>query len=223
MQHTSPRHALLLAAITVGTAGAAAFAFGGCGDAVAGPSTTRTPPVEAFHGLRVGGAFDVTVTPAAAHRVVLRGPAEHLERVTVRVTDGVLEIGHADRGWTVADVAVEVFTPRLAQLDVSGAVTLVARDLSGPTLRVEASGASDLTLAGAVDRLALEVSGASDVKALGLRAKTVAADVSGASDVKVRAEDRLEVEASGASDVRYAGEPATVDADRSGASDVEAI
>lgn len=220
MQHT-PR-LLLLSALTVGAACTATFVLSG-GLARAESPDTRTPDVAPFHALSVGGAFEVAVAPADAPKVVLHGPTADLERVAVTVEDGVLRIRRTGRPWAPVNVRVEVFAPRLDRLDVSGAVTLTARDLKGPRLAVEASGASELSLAGAVERLTLDVSGASDVKALGLAADDARVEVSGASEVKLRAERSLTVDASGASDVRYAGQPATVEVDRSGASDVAAI
>jgi hypothetical protein len=68
----------------------------------------------------------------------------------------------------------------------------------------------------------LESSGASEINAADLQAKSMNMDVSGASSASVNVSDDLNIEASGASEVRYKGSP-NITQEVSGASSISKL
>ena len=98
--------------------------------------------------------------------------------------------------------------------DLKGVLT-VTGDLS-----IRLSGASDITISGAADKVIIDVSGASDVKAFDFTANTCFVDASGASTVRITADKEMSVKLSGASTVNYKGNATIRDIKTSGASSI---
>jgi hypothetical protein len=87
-------------------------------------------------------------------------------------------------------------------------------------LDLEASGGSDVLLKGTAKIVKMEASGGSDLDTYEMKAEKCLVNVSGGSDAKVFATKELNVNASGGSDVSYKGNPASVNSDVSGSSDL---
>lgn len=116
-------------------------------------------------------------------------------------------------------------------MSVTGAANLGAQDLVAQDLKakvsgastakcalqgsagVDVSGASTLTLSGTSDSFTIKCSGASNVKAAGLRAQNVLVDVSGASGVKCYAERSIEGTV-GCGSLTYGGHPTSFNVER---------
>ena len=77
-----------------------------------------------------------------------------------------------------------------------------------------------MKIEGETSEITVEVSGASNVDAESLKAKTADVDASGASSVNVFVTERLVSDASGASRISYSGNPTSVEKKTSGASRV---
>ena len=88
-------------------------------------------------------------------------------------------------------------------------------------LKVDLSGASDMTISGTATQLSVEASGASDFKGFDLSAEICDVRASGASDIKITVNKELSARASGASDVRYKGNGVITDINSSGSSSVK--
>jgi hypothetical protein len=76
---------------------------------------------------------------------------------------------------------------------------------------VESSGAATVVLDGTVDQLLADLTGASELKAKALQAKTVEISTTGAGDAWVTATEKLRAAITGAGDVSYSGNPQTVE------------
>ena len=116
-------------------------------------------------------------------------------------------------------------------LNVTGASSFVANEFATEDLKakvsgastakcalqgsagVDVSGASTLTLSGTSDSFTIKCSGASNVKAAGLRAQNVLVDVSGASGVKCYAERSIKGIVSNGS-LTYGGHPTSFNVER---------
>lgn len=116
-------------------------------------------------------------------------------------------------------------------MSVTGAASLGAQDLVAQDLKakvsgastakcalqgsagVDVSGASTLTLSGTSDSFTIKCSGASNVKAAGLRAQNVLVDVSGASGVKCYAERSIKGTV-GCGSLTYGGHPTSFNVER---------
>ncbi len=181
-----------------------------------------TREVTQFNRLDITGAVAVfvEVDPNAPPSVVVSGDDNLVGSITTRVKNGTLEISSDD--WIDATLPLEVWvkTRNLRGVSGSGAVEVTAWNIASKRLDVDTSGAALIRLAGKVNDLRVDTSGAADVRTKALHADDVRIDTSGASDVNVCVWESLSVEASGASDVSYYGEPKSVNTDISGAGDV---
>jgi hypothetical protein len=190
-----------------------------------GHRTTETRVVPPFERIAVGGAIDAKIRVGQPLRVALTTDAARLPNLAVRVRDGVLSIeqkGDLTGGdLTGGDrLEVELDTPMLKGLEVSGAADADVEGVHGERFTLEVSGASDVDVVGSVDVLEVEASGAADLDLGRLVARTLKLDASGASDVRAHATERADLDVSGASDVELSGTATVVRERTSGASSV---
>ena len=117
-------------------------------------------------------------------------------------------------------IKVVVSSTRLNGADLSGAVDLTAKEVSGPKFYVRSRGASDVTIDGSVEQLLADMTGASDLRAKSLQAKTVEISTTGAASASVTATETLRVSITGAGDVTYFGNPKNVEKHVTGAGSI---
>ena len=101
-----------------------------------------------------------------------------------------------------------------------GAVKLTVKQLSGPIFALESKGASEVTLDGTIGRLLVDMTGASQLAAEGLQAKTAEISTTGAGDADVSVSDTLKVVITGAGKVTYSGNPPTIKKQITGAGSI---
>lgn len=186
-----------------------------------GVRTTSTRTVAPFTDVVAFGAFELhLIAGASATEVVVEGDDNLVPRFVTEVSGDQLSL-HLESGSynPKTPLVVRISMPRLKRLHASGAIRVDATGISGAQFGADLSGASDLRLAGTVDRAVLTSSGACKVHAFDLGASRVDLDLSGASKAEVSASQLLDVQASGASKVRYRGKP-EVKTSTSGASSV---
>jgi len=143
-----------------------------------------------------------------------------LPYVENRISDNVLRLRTRERLRPTHGIKVIVSSRSLNGADLSGAVDLIAKQVSGPKFYLQSRGASDVTVDGNVDQLLADMTGASDLKAKGLQAKTVEISTTGAASAYVSATDTLRVSITGAGDVTYYGNPKTIEKHVTGAGSI---
>jgi len=183
--------------------------------------------VSGFTGVDIGGAMDATIEVGGGYEVRIEARADVLSKIVTEVRNGVLVVKHdkslmekSGLGKKRGKVNVYVSLPSLEDLDISGASNAKVSGVNSDSIRIDISGASDVTIGGYVRTADIDISGASDLEAIGLTTDTAEIDASGASSVKLSVTSSIRADASGASSVCYAGSP-TVQIDTSGASSVK--
>lgn len=101
-----------------------------------------------------------------------------------------------------------------------GAVKLTVKQLSGPTFALESKGAAEVILDGSIDRLLVDMTGASQLAADGLQAKTAEISTTGAGNADVAVTDTLKVVITGAGKVTYSGNPPIIKKQITGAGSI---
>jgi hypothetical protein len=158
-----------------------------------------------FTKIEIAGAFDVTLIQSDVHKISKNENAD----VIFEVKNGELGISHRDRRQNRREKEViTIYFKSLEELELSGAVSvnseslitgnLLKLEMSGAnnvTLNVEfekiisdLSGASRLTLSGTANTHQFEASGASSVNAESLKTESTIVEISGASSANVNAE-----------------------------------
>lgn len=137
-----------------------------------------------------------------------------------RVVDNTLRLRTRERLRPTHGIKVSVSSTNLSGADLSGAVDLIAKQVSGVKFYVQSRGASDITVDGSVEQLLADMTGASDLRAKSLQAKTVEISSTGAASASVTAIETLRVSITGAGDVTYFGNPKTVEKHITGAGSI---
>jgi hypothetical protein len=117
-------------------------------------------------------------------------------------------------------VKVFISGPTRTGVRISGAVKLVAKQLTGPRFALEARGASQVSLDGNIDELLADMTGASELAADSLQTKTAEISTTGAGDAEIAVTQTLKVVITGAGKVKYSGNPGTVEKHISGAGSI---
>jgi len=185
--------------------------------------------VGSFTAIDAGGAFDIFLSQADVTKVVVETESKHIDKVKTRVQNGTLEISSS--GIKKSDkLVVYITAPEVEKLIIHGAASLEGMTtLSGESLSIKASGASDveleieyntvtsdvsgaasLELSGNATRHTAKVSGAGDIDASGLNTQTTRAEASGAGSASVKASESVESGTKGAGTVDIIGKPETL-------------
>src|SRR5438445_10643487 len=136
------------------------------------------------------------------------------------VSDGTLHLRTREHVWATHGIKIVISTPTRTGGRIRGAVKLTVKQLSGPSFALESKGASEISLDGKVDRLLVDMTGASQLAADGLQAKTAEISTTGAGDAEVTVADTLKVVITGAGKVTYSGNPATINKQITGAGSI---
>jgi len=143
-----------------------------------------------------------------------------LRYIEGHISGSTLRLKEHDRLRPTHGIHVTVSSPKFNGGDLSGAVDLVAHNLTGAKFYVRGTGATDITLDGTVDELLADMTGAGDLKAKSLQVKTAQISTTGAADAVVNVSDVLRVSITGAGDVTYYGNPPTIEKHITGAGSV---
>ncbi len=221
-------------------------AFGGSfsdRDSVAGSGrlTSRLIDLSGVTSVVAGASFVVNVTVGEPEQATVQMDDNLTDLVEATVNGGELRLG-LKPGANVhnATLTAEVKVGGLDQLSAVGAsqITLVS-PLTGPTLQLVVSGASRITGPVGVDRVEVEVSGASTLALSGqvrdlqlsgagasrlllaeMAVRNLDVVLAGASDATVAVSDTLAAQAAGASTLRYRGTPNITRQQTTGASSI---
>ncbi len=203
--------------------------------------------VAGFNSIEISGAINLFLSQGTSEAVaVSAGDEELISRIRTSVRDNVLYIEFDGKGlnwknWSNNKIKAYVTFSSLKRIEASGACNIKTIDqLKSNDLKIELSGASDLTGDIAVENLSVTLSGASDctlkgiaekssinangassAKAYELKTNYAKIDASGASSIRITVNKELNARASGASSISYKGEGLIKDINSSGAASVK--
>jgi len=184
-----------------------------------GQIKTEERQVSAFANLDAGGAFEIEwENGSPALRITT--DENLLPYIENNVSDDTLRLRTRDHIWPTHGIKIVISSPTRTGGRIRGAVKLTVKQLSGPIFALESKGASEVTLDGNVDRLLVDMTGASQLAAAGLQAKTAEISITGAGDSEVAVTDTLNVAITGAGKVTYSGNPATIKKQITGAGSI---
>jgi hypothetical protein len=200
-----------------------------------------------FTVINLSNAFDVYISQGNSDAVaVAANDASATKNIKTHISGGVLYISFDQKGWgswknnklkayiTVKDLQkltvsgacnvsfVDAITSDKLLISVSG-----ASDVKGPvkvnSLKIGASGASNISLSGTAKETDFNISGACSIKSLDLVTDNCAVVASGASSIKLTINQSLKANISGASDIRYKGTVSMFNSKTSGASSIKPL
>ena len=180
---------------------------------------TEERQVGGFANIDAGGAFAIewqTGTPS----VQVTTDENLLPYIENNVSGNTLHLRTREHVWPTHGIKVVISSPTRAGAKLRGAVKLTVNQLSGPTFAVESKGASEVSLSGNIERLLVDMTGASQLTADGLQTKTAEISTTGAGDANVAVTDALKVVITGAGRVTYSGNPPTIEKHITGAGSI---
>ena len=125
------------------------------------------------------------------------------------VSGGTLEIDSTENLAPTKSITITLSSASLADVQLTGGIK--ASQVSGDELKLESTGASDVTIDGSVTKLKANLTGASKLNAQSLQTQTATLSLLGASDADVAVADTLDVSITGAGSLTYSGNPKSVE------------
>jgi Putative auto-transporter adhesin, head GIN domain len=184
-----------------------------------GHIVTDTRPVTDFSEIEANGGFQIDWRNGPPS-LTITTDENLLGHITTENVDHRLRLHSHDNIWSRHGIKVTISSPKREGAKLTGAARLNANQLSGHSFAVESTGAARVQLDGAVDDLVTDMTGASKLDADSLRVKTATISSTGASKADVNVSESLKVSITGAGKVVYAGNPANVDKQISGAGSI---
>jgi hypothetical protein len=172
-----------------------------------GHSKTEERSIGAFANVNTSGAFEIEWQNGAP-ALQITTDENLLPYIETKISGKTLYLSTRDHVWPTHGIKVVMSSPTRTGARTRGAVKLTAKQLSGPTFALESKGASEVFLDGNIDRLLVDMTGASQLAADGLQTKTAEISTTGAGDADVKVTDTLKVVITGAGKVTYSGNPA---------------
>lgn len=182
--------------------------------------TTEQRTIAPFTEIEAAGAFQIEWhdgTPALS----ITTDENLLPYIENQVSGNKLRLHTRERVIpTHGGIKIVVSSATLSGADLSGAVRLDAKQISGPKFYFESSGAGRITLDGNVDQLMADMTGATDLNAKSLQTKTAEISATGASKAEINVSETLRVSITGAGKITYSGNPKTIEKHITGAGSI---
>src|SRR5437867_7134708 len=180
---------------------------------------TEERRVGAFANLDVGGAFEIE-WESGSPALRITTDENLLPYVENNISDDTLHLHTREHVWPTHGIKVVISSPTRAGASLSGAMKLTAKQLGGATFALESRGASEVSLDGKIERLLVDMTGASQLAADRLQTKTAEISTTGAGDADINVTETLKIVITGAGKVTYSGNPVTIQKSITGAGSV---
>jgi hypothetical protein len=167
---------------------------------------TEDRTVSAFTEIDAGGAFEIA-WQSGSPALHITTDENLLSYIESDVSGDTLHLRTHDHIWPTRGIKVVISSPTRSAARIRGAVKLTANQLTGPKFALEASGASQVSLDGNIDELLADMTGASELEAIGLHTRTAEISTTGAGDAEIAVAETLKVAITGAGKVSYSGNP----------------
>ena len=180
---------------------------------------TEERPITAFANVDASGTFEIE-WQSGSPSLRITTDENLLRYIDNDISGDTLHLRTRDHVWPTHGIKVVISSPTRTGGKMRGAVKLTVKQLSGPTFALESKGAAEVVLDGSIDRLLVDMTGASQLAADGLQAKTAEISTTGAGDADVSVTDTLKVVITGAGKVTYSGNPPTIEKQITGAGSI---
>jgi hypothetical protein len=222
------RHALLALAL-LPLAGGCHASWDKQGKSVpqSGSGATRSFAATGFTGVDLRGPDDIEVKQGAQFAVTAEGDPAVLDRLEVRVVDGVLRIGRKEStGFSMSDqgARIHVTLPRLSTASiggsgdlsidkaegafkgaVAGSGNLSIAALAATDADLSIAGSGDISVAGNTGKLNASIAGSGDIDGEKLTATSASVSVIGSGSVRSVVKGGASVSIAGSGDVELSG------------------
>jgi hypothetical protein len=174
-----------------------------------GQFVSESRPLQAVSRVVASGGLQATVSRGSPESLDITAEDNILPLLDCVERDGTLFLGWkpGSRSVSAHEIVIRIRAGELRSVDASGGSRIGADGIATPDFNVTLSGAAQFSASGSVERLVVELSGASRVLAADLASRAVTARLSGASHGTLRMRDSLRASVSGASLLEFYGDP----------------
>lgn len=167
----------------------------------------ETRSIQEFQNLDAGGAFTIRVHVGSAPSLKISAEENLLYFIRTYVKGNTLHIDTKKNISPRKEILIDVTTPDLRSVDVSGANNISVSGVNTDNFSIDLSGAGHVYVDGTTDKFDVELSGAGSLDAKDLKANIVRVSVSGAASADVFAKESLDASVSGVGSIDYYGDP----------------
>ncbi|MBI5033938.1 MAG: alpha/beta fold hydrolase [Chloroflexi bacterium] len=174
-----------------------------------GKVVNETRNVSGFDGLIIEGVGKINIDRTGTESLSITTDDNLLQYIDTRVRGGKLVIEFKPKIWVdrFSDLSFNLTVKDLNLLQVTGAVSIDAKNLQGDQMTVSIDGAGTTNLAGKVDQLTVSLKGMGTFNSENLQAKRATVTNDGTSAAVVRVSDSLNATVSGIGSIEYIGNP----------------
>jgi hypothetical protein len=184
-----------------------------------GEIKTEDRSISNFSKVVVRGGYEIKWS-SGKPSLKLSADENLLPLISTVVSGHTLQIDSKEDLAPTKSVTIILSSASLADMQLSGGKSFKASQISGRDLKIESSGAWDISVDGAVTKLQANLAGASKLNAKALQTQTAKLSLLGASDAHITVTDALKVSVIGACSVIYSGNPNSVETNIIGAGSI---
>lgn len=181
-----------------------------------GVSKTETRDIEDFEKIHFNGAGTVNLTFGESSSLEVSGDDNLLPLIETKVENGKLVISPTESINPKSKLVFNVVVVDLKEVTVAGAASMDIEEAASDSLKIQVSGAAEVTGSGAVDQLDISISGAGSIGLKEMKSKDLKISVSGAASATVYASESLDAKLSGVGSISCHGNPENVEKSTSG-------
>jgi len=185
-----------------------------------GVATTQNRPITEFSTLKADGAYQITWS-SGKPAITISTDQNLLPLITTSVTGNMLHIAQTKNLRPTKGITINISGVSLKEVQLNGAVTLTASNISGSDLKLESNGTSSINAEGSVTTLEANFSGAGSLGAKTLQTQVAKVSLSGACSADVTVTESLDASISGVGSITYGGNPKTVEKHVSGVGKIQ--
>jgi len=187
--------------------------------------------VSSFERINISGSANVRFHHSSTHRVVVSINESAVNQINIRTRGNTLNISASGRNSRISRFVVDVYSPRISNVTISGSGNFTAVDaivtprfdvnISGSgrmngrvdctNFNGRVSGSGSINISGSARNANIRVSGSGSFNGFNFQSQSVSAEVSGSGSANVHALGSLNARISGSGSIVYAGEPNNID------------
>lgn len=184
-----------------------------------GEIKTEERSISDFSKVVVKGAYEIKWS-SGKPALKLSADENLLPLIKTAVSGHTLQVDSKEDLAPTKSITIILCSGSLADMRLSGGKSFKASQIAGHELKIESSGAWDISVEGSISKLEANLAGASKLNAKSLQTQTAKLSLLGASDAHVTVTDALKVSVIGACSVIYSGNPKTVETNVIGAGSI---
>jgi len=185
-----------------------------------GVITTEDRPISEISKLVVTGGYEIEWS-SGKPALTISADQNLLPLVETVISGNTLQIDSKEELVPTKGIKIILSSATLADVQLTGGISFKASQITGQDLKLESTGASEISVDGSVTNLEVNLTGASKLNAKSLQTQNATLSLIGASEADVTVTDSLKASVTGAGSLTYSGNPKSVEKNITGAGTIQ--